>query len=389
MANLLSMECRDRGDKLILDGLGDETESNAIGNCRFARVWPIHALETFSIPRVTTALIEISFNQSLCKTVMRKTVQNRNVLLQTEYFGEKNGIPLLLIAGAMAPASSWPDFFCLSLSKQGFLVIRFDHRDFGESTHFEPCRPDSGLQCPYTMNDLVEDCVCILDDYAIEKCHVAGHSMGGSIAQLLAVFEPERILSAIAISAPLLAIGCPGLKEPSPEIQKRTWDIFLQNPMHADAVRGIPEFMKIWRYLNGSLPLDEKMAHAYTLKIYETQLIEPAWNHIAVQDGIPDLYPELIKSRIPLLFIQGEEDCLVQNAENIDTLARYLGQVSCQILNKAGHVFFNKGVWLEIEDHVKAHINANTLRTHAPDDQSTSLPSRRGIREGNLGPSPV
>ncbi len=194
-------------------------------------------------------------------------VNNKQVSIWVEHFGQPEQPALLLIAGAMAPAAFWPNEFCESLAKRGLCVIRFDNRDVGRSTHFEPCRPDSGKSCPYTMGDLVGDCLSILDAYRIEKCHIAGHSLGGSIAQLFTVKAPERLLSAIAISSPILATGCPGIREPAPEVQAQTWEVLMGNPMHDDAKRGIPEFLKVWKYLNGSLPFDEAMARSYTEEI--------------------------------------------------------------------------------------------------------------------------
>lgn len=208
------------------------------------------------------------------------------------------------------------------------------------------------------MEDLVSDCLAILDSERIQKCHVVGHSLGGSVAQLFTVLAPERLLSAIAVSAPILATGCPGLKEPDPEVQAETWSVFMENPMYADPERGVPEFLKVWRYLNGSFPLDEEMARAYTEKIYETESIEPAWNHTAVQEHVADLYPRLRGSTVPLLCVHGQEDRLVQNAQNMRTLAEHLDQVDFRIIEGAGHVFFNMAIWDQLEDIVAQHLSS-------------------------------
>ena len=119
----------------------------------------------------------------------------------------------------------------------------------------------------------------------------------------------------------------------------------MMNPMYDDAERGIPEFLNVWEYLNGSLPIDEQMARTYTEEIYRTETIEPAWNHMAVQEGIPDLFQKMSESRIPLLFIQGSEDNLVQNAENVKILSQQIETVDFRIIEGAGHMFFNREVW--------------------------------------------
>lgn len=290
---------------------------------------------------------------------MFKQIKSKDVSLYTEAFGDVNSIPILFISGAMAPSLFWPDSFCQSIVSKGFFVIRFDNRDFGKSTHFEQCRPNSEIECPYTINDMVEDCIAVLDCYGIEKCNIVGHSMGGSIAQLLTVYKPDRVLSAISLSAPLLGYGCPDLKEPDLVIQQRTWDVFLKNPMYSDKERGIPEFLKVWEFLNGSYSLDYEMARNYTAKIYETEVIEPAWNHTKVQEGISDIFPLLLKSKIPLLLIHGEEDNLVQNAKNIEIMAKQVESISTCLLKKAGHVFFNRDIWRKIENVIYEFISEN------------------------------
>jgi pimeloyl-ACP methyl ester carboxylesterase len=142
----------------------------------------------------------------------------------------------------------------------------------------------------------------------------------------------------------------------------KTWDVLMANPMHADVQSGVPEFLKVWRYLNGDVSFDERMARAYTEKIYKTESIEPAWNHMAVQEGVPDLFAALSRSDVPLLFVHGEADRLVQNAENIKTLAANLEQVSCRVLANVGHVFFNSGVWQEIEQVMLDHFQSGRSR---------------------------
>ena len=92
-------------------------------------------------------------------------------------------------------------------------------------------------------------------------------------------------------------------------------------------------------------------------RYYEAETIELAWNHTAVQDGIPDLFPALTGSEIPLLFVHGTEDNLVQNAENVRTLAEHLKHAEYRTIDKAGHVFFNRAVWSELEQMVFDHID--------------------------------
>ena len=121
-------------------------------------------------------------------------VRNGTVELYVETFGNTDAIPVLLISGAMAPAIFWDDNFCESLAIRGFCVIRFDNRDIGKSTHFPQSSPDSGIEIPYTIYDMVYDAKVVLKSISDKRAHIIGHSLGGLIAQLFAVTYPEKRL---------------------------------------------------------------------------------------------------------------------------------------------------------------------------------------------------
>jgi pimeloyl-ACP methyl ester carboxylesterase len=110
--------------------------------------------------------------------------------------------------GVGAQLPMWPDGFCAQLVKQGFRVIRFDHRDIGLSTKMHGRRADGSVYrrvarymvgrrspVPYTLVDLAEDTNGLLDHLQIDRAHVVGASMGGMIAQVLAGSHPDRVLS--------------------------------------------------------------------------------------------------------------------------------------------------------------------------------------------------
>ncbi|MDP6931925.1 MAG: alpha/beta hydrolase [Myxococcota bacterium] len=117
------------------------------------------------------------------------------------------GRPILLIMGIGAQMIFWPTPFCQLLADQGFRVIRYDHRDVGESTSLDQAgvpdlramvsRRAMGLkiQAPYTLEDLAQDAVALLDALDIDRAHVVGASMGGMVAQSMAIHHPQRLLS--------------------------------------------------------------------------------------------------------------------------------------------------------------------------------------------------
>jgi pimeloyl-ACP methyl ester carboxylesterase len=117
------------------------------------------------------------------------------------------GEPLVLIPGAGGQLLEWPEEIHTTLASRGFRVVRFDTRDAGLSTRFDEVGgPDLGaaifrwllglpIDAPYTLADMARDVVGLLDALDIERAHVVGVSMGGMIAQALAIAHPERLLT--------------------------------------------------------------------------------------------------------------------------------------------------------------------------------------------------
>jgi len=150
-------------------------------------------------------------------------VQRGDLTLWTEAVGDPKNPACVLISGAGAPAKFWTDEFCKMIAKGGYYVIRFDHRDQGLSSavDFE--------HHPYTVRDMAGDVMAVLDGYHIKKAHIVGHSMGGMIAQLVAIEHPDRVLSMISMS-----VGTVGqLSAPSQEIMT----VLLENKPTQDLRR--------------------------------------------------------------------------------------------------------------------------------------------------------
>ena len=123
-------------------------------------------------------------------------------------FGSPDDEAVLLIMGLGGPMGWWPDEFCTMLARRGYFVIRYDNRDTGRSTklrHHRVTRADivkaflGRGSAPYGLEDLAQDAVGLLDHLGIAKAHVVGVSMGGMIAQTLAVEHPEHVRSLVSI----------------------------------------------------------------------------------------------------------------------------------------------------------------------------------------------
>lgn len=115
-----------------------------------------------------------------------------DVRLYYEVFGDAGAPVLVLVSGGGAQLLSWDEEFIALLTGGGLRVVRFDNRDTGLSARFGG---DDDLDGGYSLSDMAEDVLRVLDDLGVESAHVAGHSMGGMMAQMLAIEHPERIRS--------------------------------------------------------------------------------------------------------------------------------------------------------------------------------------------------
>jgi pimeloyl-ACP methyl ester carboxylesterase len=153
-------------------------------------------------------------------------VHANGVDLEYESIGREGDPVILLIMGFSVPLKFWPDSLCQGLAARGFRVVRFDNRDAGRSTHLAQLgAPDlfaimaklpSGEPpvAPYALDDMAADAAALLAALAIDRAHVAGASMGGMIAQLVAINHPSITKSLISIMS---TTGRPDLPPPKPE----------------------------------------------------------------------------------------------------------------------------------------------------------------------------
>jgi pimeloyl-ACP methyl ester carboxylesterase len=277
------------------------------------------------------------------KPSLSQFVQHNGLRIWCEAIGDSSNPTVLLICGAGAPAHFWTDTFCQTLVQGGYRVIRFDHRDSGLSSAVD------FLKEPYTVADLAEDAVAILNAFHIKKAHVIGHSMGGTIAQLLAIHHHDRLLSFTSMS-----VATVGEKTAPP---KDVMDTLLANKPTQSFDESLEGFMHSWRLLNGDFPLDEEMAKAYTKELYTRSIhpVDVAWNHIHCQEGLPDLSNKLSKIKVPGLFIHGKNDVMIPVEVAIHT-ANATPSSTLTIIQRMGHMIFHKGLQRQIAELLLQHF---------------------------------
>ena len=136
-----------------------------------------------------------------------ETVRVGEIDLAYETFGDPSDPAILLVMGLATQMLGWPDVLCTGLAERGHFVVRFDNRDIGLSTHLTDAPPGDlmGLlqgdmsSASYRLSDMAADAVGLLDALGIEAAHVVGASMGGMIAQTMAIEHPQRLLSLTSI----------------------------------------------------------------------------------------------------------------------------------------------------------------------------------------------
>lgn len=144
----------------------------------------------------------------------RFTTSHDGLRLCFQTFGDPADRPLLLVMGLGGPMTWWPEELCRLFAAEGFFVVRYDNRDTGRSDRFHHTHPDAprvtknhlvraflgrAVHAPYSLSDMALDGLAVLDELGIERAHVCGVSMGGMIAQTMAVEHPERVLSLTSV----------------------------------------------------------------------------------------------------------------------------------------------------------------------------------------------
>jgi pimeloyl-ACP methyl ester carboxylesterase len=139
------------------------------------------------------------------------STDNRQIELEYDHFGNPTDPALLLIMGFTAQMVAWDEEFCTQLANRGHFVIRFDNRDCGLSTklHGVPSNSDAVIMAAmmetemppvaYTLSDMAADAMKVLDHLNIERAHIMGASMGGMIAQTVAIEHPHRVKTLISV----------------------------------------------------------------------------------------------------------------------------------------------------------------------------------------------
>jgi pimeloyl-ACP methyl ester carboxylesterase len=276
----------------------------------------------------------------------RRLVRANGVDLCVETFGDPASPAILLIGGAASSMDWWEDELCERLASGPRFVIRYDLRDTGQSVTYEPGAPE------YTGLDLVSDAVGLLDALGIARAHVVGTSMGGGIAQRLALDHADRVASLILMST---SPGDPDLPPMSDELAAAFADP-TPPPDWSDRAAVVDHVVEDLRAYEGSLPFDEERKRALAARIVDRTLnIESTMtNHWILEGGGEPVRPRLGEIRAPTLVLHGTEDPLFPLAHG-EALAERIPGARLLPLEGMGHQFPPQPVWDQVVAAILAH----------------------------------
>ena len=271
--------------------------------------------------------------------------------IEYESFGDPGATPLLLVMGLSYQMIEWDDALCEMIAGRGFRVTRFDNRDSGLSTKLEKLGPPNLVGVftrtagpPYTLDDMAGDAVGVLDAIGVNRAHIVGASMGGMIAQLIAINFPDRVLSLTSIMS---TVGGPNVVQAEPAV-----GALLLVPPGETREERVEQSLNSRRIIFGTgMPFDEERARWKAERAVDRSF-SPAGSQrqLAAIMAAPDRTAALGRLTIPTLVIHGDNDPLVP-PENGRQTAAALPDARLIMIPGMGHALPDQ-VWPQVVDAI-------------------------------------
>jgi pimeloyl-ACP methyl ester carboxylesterase len=282
--------------------------------------------------------------------------------------GEASAEPLLLIMGLATQMLAWDEPFCAMLAERGFRVVRFDNRDIGRSTKIDsagmPSRTDMLLgrrrTAPYLLRDMAEDTTGLMDHLGIDSAHLVGASMGGMIAQTVAIRRPRRVRSLVSMMS---TTGSRWLGMP-------TWKAF--GTLFARPGEGreaaIEHTVRTFRTIGSpAYPMDEPRFRELAAASYDRSHSRAGIArqlHAVTASG--DRTAALRRLRLPTTVLHGASDPLIRPVAGRAT-ARAVRGSHLRIFDGMGHDL-PRALWPEFAEEIAA-VAARAGSRRAPSPQ--------------------
>ncbi len=287
-----------------------------------------------------------------------------------ETFGKSGNRPLILIMGIGSQMVTWPTAFCEKLAAAGHRVVRFDNRDVGLSTKLD----DAGIpniweviaaveaagggplargqvNAPYRLSAMAADTVGLMDALKIKKAHICGLSMGGMIAQTVAIEHQDRVQSLISMESTTSEPGLPGastevrevLLKPPPEER----EAYIRHMVHVHRL-----------FADDSAQYDEATQRGLSALSYDRSSYTAGFaRQYAAIVASGGRRKALASVRVPTLVIHGANDTLFPKEHGQDTAAAIRG-ARFLLVQGLGHGTAYPGLWDEIVAAIAAHTKA-------------------------------
>jgi pimeloyl-ACP methyl ester carboxylesterase len=276
------------------------------------------------------------------------------IRIEYETFGDPARPALVLIMGLGGQMIAWPEEFCRELMHRGFWVVRFDNRDAGLSTKMEGVVPDvvaayfgDASSAAYTLEDMADDTVGLLDALGIPAAHLVGISMGGMIAQLVAIRRPERALSLCSMMS---TTGDRSVGQPTPEALA----MFTQ-PAVSTREEAIEAGLTAHRVLGtGEFATDDEEARRLATDLYDRAFFpEGVARQLCAILASGDRTERLATVTAPTLVVHGTEDILITPSGG-EATARAVPRARLMLVEGLGHEL-PPDLWPKLMDEIVAN----------------------------------
>lgn len=279
--------------------------------------------------------------------------------------GAKSDPVILLVAGLGEDMTFWGDSFVGSLVAQGHRVITVDNRDVGQSTFAATPPPAIWRQVlarpradAYSLDDMAQDCVGVLDHLSIDKVHLVGRSMGGMIAQTIAATQPNRVLSLISIFS---TTGSSKVGQPA----KSTIRLLVTAPEAKTRTDAVRAHLRITRHIAGTAyPIDDAAEAAIAARGWDRSagdLAAGSARQIQAIQRSGDRASRLQKITAPTLVIHGDRDLMVAPSG---------GEATAAAIPSAQHVVIpgmGHHIHEDLVDVITGYISGHTARASEGD----------------------
>ena len=289
-------------------------------------------------------------------------VAANGIHINYDSFGNKSHPAIVLIMGLATQMIYWDQQFCQLLASQGYWVIRFDNRDNGKSTWLDPLpAPTSAallanavfkrpLGAAYLLSDMMQDTLGLLNALDLKSAHLVGASMGGMIAQELAISHPQRVKSLTSIMS---TTG--NRKLPKPSV---AFGFKMLKPPPKDVNKAVAYGMHVWRLIHGNhYPFEQQKVQGLINRALQRGF-NPAGNSrqlAAILDS-PDRTAALSTLIVPSLILHGEDDPLVLVACGVAT-ANAIPNAKIKTYPGMGHTIPSQlynDITQQILDHIRS-----------------------------------